>query len=276
MTNMPIATHMINEPPPANLSQIGLEWYAPHPVLSHWIQCYWTVKSPQPLQSVLTENLYPDGGTTLILDFSAKAIPHVSFNAFFHINKIQFTGQVDRLGIRFHPGGAYQLLGLEMSLVLDKECFVDDLNVQSFNNLQEQLATKITTADRIEAINDWFLHKAIKTHSRQNYIQNILALIKQPQLSIAEAMTHIPMSRRQLERKFQLEVGIAPARIKQLNQIKQARLMITRNPSISLAQVALETGFYDQAHFIRQFQKITGQTPGQYRQKKMSQKYNSK
>lgn len=273
---MPLAHHLLSEPLPANISQIGLDWYAPHPALSNWVQCYWAVKCPQPIGSVLTENLYPDGGTTLVFDFSASSKPHVSFNAFFHINRIQFSGQVDKLGVRFHPGGAFQLMGLEMPLVMDRECLVEDFELQGFEMLQEQLEDTAKTLDRINLINNWFLRKAIKIHSRQDYIQSMLRLMKQPQLSVAEVMSHIPMSRRQLERKFQLEVGVAPARVKQLQRVKQARLMISRNPEISLVQVALETGFYDQAHFIRQFQKITGQTPGQYRQKKMSQKYNSK
>ncbi len=273
---MIIDKQLLSEPPPASFLQLGLEWYAPHPALSHWIQCYWVVKSPNPIRSALTENLYPDGGTTLVLDFSANALPEMSFNAFFQMSHIRFSGKVDKLGIRFQPGGAFQLLGLEMPLITNMEASADDLNLQDYKNLSEQLATKVTTSDRIAQINDWFLHRAIAINSRQLQIYNTLQLIKQNRLSIEDVMAHIPLSRRQLERKFQLEVGIAPARVKQLQQVKQARLLISRNPDMPLIQVALETGFYDQAHFIRQFQKITGQTPGQYRQKKMSQKYNPK
>lgn len=271
---MSIDTRLLSEPPPANFSQLGLEWHAPHPVLSNWIQCYWVVKSPQAIQTALTENLYPDGGTTLVLDFSTNALPIISFNAFFQMSRAQFSGKVDKVGIRFQPGGAFQLLGLEMSLIANMEASADDLDLHDYKNLSEQLASKVTTNDRIAQINDWFLHRAITINSRQTHIYNTLQLIKQNQLTIEDVMTHIPLSRRQLERKFQLEVGIAPARVKQLQQVKQARLLISRHPELSLVQVALDTGFYDQAHFIRQFQKITGQTPGQYRQKKMSQKYN--
>lgn len=272
---MLIAPHQLSEPTPASFSQLGLQWYAPHPALSTLIQCYWAVKSPQPIQSILTEKLYPDGGTTLIFDFSRSPIPHISFNAFFHLNSIQFSGQIDRLGIRFCAGGAFKLLNLEMPLMIDKEYLIDDLNIQEFDSLKEQLVSASATLDRIEIINNWLLRKVIKTQSRQDYIQNMLSLMKEPKVLIADLMTHIPMSRRQLERKFQLEVGIAPAKIKLLQQIKQARLLISKKPEMPLVQVALETGFYDQAHFIRQFHKVTGQTPGQYRQKKMSQKYNS-
>jgi len=270
---MSIDIHLLSEPPPANLSLLGLEWYAPHPVLSPWIQCYWVAKSPQLIQSALTENLYPDGGTTLVLDFACGAIPTISFNAFFQVNRIRFSGQVDQLGIRFQPGGAFQLLGLEMPLVANLESNVDDLSLRDYKELGEQLALKVTNIDRIARLNDWFLRKAISISSRQSWVYHAFQLIKKSQLSMEDVMAHFPMSRRQLERKFQLEVGIAPASLKQLQQVKTARSLISHNPGVSLAQVAADAGFYDQAHFGRQFQKITGQTPGQYRQKKMSQKY---
>ena len=272
---MSIDIHLLSEPPPVSFLQLGLEWYAPHPVLSPWVQCYWVAKAPQLVQSALTENLYPDGGTTLVLDFADGPIPTMSFNAFFHVNRIQFSGQVDKLGIRFQPGGAFQLLGLEMPLVANLESNVDDLSLRDYKDLGERLALKVTSIGRIERLNDWFLRKAVSINSRQSWVYNAFQLIKKSQLSIDDVMAHIPMSRRQLERKFQLEVGIAPASLKQLQQVKNARSLISRNPRASLAQVAVDAGFYDQAHFSRQFQKITGQTPGQYRQKKMSQKYNT-
>lgn len=272
---MSINIHLPSEPPPASVPQLGLEWYAPHPVLSPWVQCYWVAKSPQLIQSPLTENLYPDGGTTLVLDFSNDAIPVVSFNAFFHASRVEFFGQVDKIGIRFQPGGAFQLLGLEMPLIANLEFGVDDLGLHDYKDLGEQLAPMFTSIDRIERINDWFLRKAISINSRRSSVYEALQWIQKSRLSIDDVMAHVPMSRRQLERKFRLEVGIAPASLKQLQQIKNARSLITRNPQASLAQVAVDAGFYDQAHFSRQFQKITGQTPGQYRQKKMSQKYNT-
>ena len=37
------------------------------------------------------------------------------------------------------------------------------------------------------------------------------------------------------------------------------------NQNKSLAQIANEVGFYDQSHFIRNFKKIEGITPSQYK-----------
>jgi AraC-like DNA-binding protein len=274
-TKISVELDVPNEPPPASVPQLGLEWYAPHPVLSPWIQCYWVAKSPRLIQSPLTENLYPDGGTSLVLDFANSAMPVVSFNAFFRASRVEFSGRIDKIGIRFQPGGAFQLLGLEMPLIANLASSVDDLGLQDYKALAEQLALKITNIDRIEQLNEWFLRKAVSINLRRSRVYEVLQRMQKSRASINEVMAHVPISRRQLERKFQLEVGITPAILKQLQQVKKARSLISLNPQASLAQVAVDAGFYDQAHFNRQFQKITGQTPGQYRQKKMSQKYNT-
>ena len=90
-----------------------------------------------------------------------------------------------------------------------------------------------------------------------------------------ELIKNQAIGRRQLERKFQQEIGLSPLQLKQLNRVKQARKAISQNPVRPLIEVALDCGFYDQPHFIHHFQKITGQTPGQYKTRKMSQIYNT-
>lgn len=38
-------------------------------------------------------------------------------------------------------------------------------------------------------------------------------------------------------------------------------------PEISLTALAAEAGYYDQSHMIRDFRRMSGYTPGQYRKK---------
>ena len=98
-------------------------------------------------------------------------------------------------------------------------------------------------------------------------LQDFLA----PNSSLDEIIKNQTISRRQLERKFQQEIGLSPAQLKQLHRIKLARESISFDPSRSLTDIGIECGFYDQSHFIHHFQKITGQTPGQYKSRKIAQ-----
>ena len=64
-------------------------------------------------------------------------------------------------------------------------------------------------------------------------------------------------------RTFQHEVGLTPHRFQIQNRIRKAQRLL-KGPA-TITEVALATGFCDQSHFIRHFEKIVGLTPTDYR-----------
>jgi transcriptional regulator GlxA family with amidase domain len=69
---------------------------------------------------------------------------------------------------------------------------------------------------------------------------------------------------RAFERAFAAEYGVPPQHyLKRLRlQIASRRLVATRE---NLAEIAAACGFADQSHFTREFRRLTGMTPGKYR-----------
>ncbi|MCT7351687.1 AraC family transcriptional regulator [Streptomyces sp. 15-116A] len=66
-----------------------------------------------------------------------------------------------------------------------------------------------------------------------------------------------------LVRAFSGAYGIAPHQYLMSRRVGRARRLLLAGGSPS--QVALDTGFYDQAHLTRHFRKLVGVTPGRYR-----------
>ncbi len=258
-----------------SLGHLGFRRFAPPPQLLPWVQCYWAAQQPQLPATTTSETVYPDGGTTLIFNFARSQFPDITFLATQSVGKMVFQGPVNRMGIRFHPGGAFQLLKLGMPDVMGGEISADDLAMHSLQELRDQLAGANHVSQRLYLIDQWLFGLVKNTNAHNGLIQQLipqLILTRQP---IEELSAHLPISRRQLERRFQLEVGVSPSQLKQLYRVKIARSLISQRPEQSLTDIGQDAGFYDQAHFIRHFHKITGQTPGEYRQRKMSQTYNS-
>lgn len=258
-----------------SLGHLGFQRFAPHAQLLPWVQCYWIAQQPQLPSAQVSETVYPDGGTTLIFNFAASDFPDITFLATQRTGKMAFQGQVNRMGIRFHPGGAFQLLKLGMPEVMGGEFSADDLAMHSLLQLRHQLAELNHVSQRLLLIDKWLCDLANKTNASAGLIQQLLPQLILTQQPIEQLSADLPISRRQLERKFQLEVGFSPNQLKQLYRVKVARTLISQRPEESLTDIGQNAGFYDQAHFIRHFHKITGQTPGEYRQRKMSQTYNS-
>lgn len=70
-------------------------------------------------------------------------------------------------------------------------------------------------------------------------------------------------SKYDLIRTFRHEVGLTPHRFQIQNRIRKAQRLLKGSGTIT--EVALATGFCDQSHFIRHFEKIVGLTPTDYR-----------
>lgn len=257
-----------------SLGHLGFQRFAPHVLLRPWVQCYWIAQQYRLPETSVSETVYPDGGTTLIFNFTHSDFPDVTFFATQIVDKMVFQGPVHRMGIRFHPGGAFQLLKLGMHEVKGGKLSADDLAIQSLMQLRDQLAELTHVSQRLTLIDNWLLDLVKQTNSSGGLIQQLLPQLILTQQPLEQLSESLSISRRQVERKFQLEVGCSPNQLKQLHRVRIARTLISQRPEQSLTEIGQDAGFYDQAHFIRHFHKITGQTPGEYRQRKMSQKYN--
>lgn len=263
---------MIEQPTP-ELPHLGFRRYLPHPQLQLWVQNYWVAHQYNLPGEGFTETLYPDGGISLTFSFRNHE-PHIEFKTKQTTSKIYIQESIDSIGIRFNPGGIFKLFNIDMNDISSANDEPDILK-QELGDIPLRLAELNNRNARLAVIENWLLKKLYQRNPSPSLLQYFVPKFLHTNMQFEELIKQEAISRRQLERKFQQEIGLSPAQLKQLHRIKQARESISKDPVRSLTDIALDCGFYDQAHFIRHFQKITGQTPGQYKQRKMSQIYNS-
>ena len=65
-------------------------------------------------------------------------------------------------------------------------------------------------------------------------------------------------------RQFKQSAGITPHHYLVQKRVERAQAMLARS-DLSLAEIAIATGFSDQSHFARHFRQMIGITPGQFR-----------
>ncbi|WP_040693275.1 GlxA family transcriptional regulator [Pseudaminobacter salicylatoxidans] len=83
-------------------------------------------------------------------------------------------------------------------------------------------------------------------------------------LSAAEIARRLGANRRQLERRFQTSVGMAPTLAYKIMRLEYAEFLL-RHTDQSVTEIATSTGFCDSSHFIRAFRERNGTTPAAYR-----------
>ncbi len=67
-------------------------------------------------------------------------------------------------------------------------------------------------------------------------------------------------------RRFTQLAGIGPAQYRLRSQIGLARAMMMQSPTIGNKELAAKCGFADEFHFSRQFKRVAGLSPSEYRQ----------
>lgn len=82
------------------------------------------------------------------------------------------------------------------------------------------------------------------------------------QISSGELENVSGLDRFTLARQFRMSLGTSPHRYLVMRRLEKARAMI--GSGRSLVDIALETGFSDQAHFTRHFKRTHGMTPGRW------------
>jgi transcriptional regulator GlxA family with amidase domain len=84
-------------------------------------------------------------------------------------------------------------------------------------------------------------------------------------LSLEQLADRVHRSKYHFARVFREEVGVPPWTYVVETRLRTARHLLDTRPDLSLAEIALRAGFYDQPHFTRVFKKAEGVTPGEYR-----------
>ncbi len=81
-------------------------------------------------------------------------------------------------------------------------------------------------------------------------------------IRIKELTEQLHISQSPLEKRFRQAVGAPPKKFASLVRLKY--VIQQYSSANSLTELGYEAGFYDQAHFIKEFKTLTGDTPEKF------------
>lgn len=162
--------------------------------------------------------------------------------------------------VRFHPWGAAAFMPAPMHELVDCSLGLSSLlNPSLLRLVEERLAESRENSQRIRVVES-FLLALLRTRVPDGPVRKAVRLLQDnPSLDVAGVAGQLGLGERQMERKFREWIGVGPKRFARLARFQQVLRILERNPG-SL-DAALEQGFYDQAHFIKDFRAFTGTTP---------------
>lgn len=166
------------------------------------------------------------------------------------------------IAVRFRIGMLARFTDLPMAELVDQRLGVDALWGTAGNQLVTRLGNVGELPEQLWLIEN-FLRQQLRERARDALVEQAMPLLYRPGAapSIERLAELSGLGRRQLERRWLRASGVTAAAMRGLCRFQHSVRALLLDPATEATDTALKHGYYDQAHFCRDFQSRLGQSP---------------
>ncbi len=252
--------------------------YTPAAVLAPHIRSFWTLEMdevPQKQELILPDGCmelifhYGDAYCTNIRDINEPQPYNIVIGQIEKAIELKPTGRTGIISARFHPWGFYTLTGIPADKLRNNYLPASDV----FGNAVEELAQQLSIAaheDKVLLLTDFLTHRlAIRKEDyykkETTYIQALQELEKENgNIPVAEMAERCNVSVRQFSRTISKLIGLPPKHYARILRLHAFLNNYNTDRSQSLTNALYAAGYYDQAHFIKEFRDISSYAPSEF------------
>jgi AraC-like DNA-binding protein len=235
--------------------------------IAFFIEHYWLVAWDITGQEPQTQETLPYPSVHIAIEEGRSGVYGIPRGKF--TRRIEGRGRV--FGIKFKPGAFYPFLKSSVSALTGRIVPIGSL----FGAAGEALVREVLgleQEDDLVAAAEAFLRARLPAEDDNvRIIGTIIARIiedreitKVDQVVDALAGGDLRVSKRQMQRLFSLYVGVSPKWVIMRYRLHEAVERMTSGEVVDLPRLALDLGYFDQAHFIKDFKAMVGRAPGEY------------
>lgn len=255
--------------------------YSPPAPLSAWVDLLWYYAGYQ--RGHAKERLLPTGTVELVLNLredecrtydpddlerchrSSGSVVVGAHSRYFVLDTAE---QNDVIGIHFKPAGAFRFLGMPADAFRNAHVDLDAVwSETQVRILRERLLEAPTARAKVVVLEQALLDRLRNDHNEPDgAVMHALRCIElAPQLhTIARLTERIGLSPKRFIGLFTRQVGLTPKVYCRVQRFQRVIQSVQKQQRVDWAGVAASCGYYDQAHFIRDFRAFSGLNPGTY------------
>ena len=243
-------------------NKIIYQEFLPTQALQPVIYCYWQLKTTQPLQEAFIYRVVSDGCIDIFFELNQSEL---NFVMGFCKKYTQFPldNTFHYVGIRFLPTMFPQLFGIPAAALSNQTLTLESVLPKTATFIKQQFHAQKPIKEIITQLDNYFLQQLVKcSFDNDSRLYDAIALIlKNYGVVNIQKDLNTGISPRQLRRLFKHYIGDSA---KIFAQVVRFQNILGAKPSKqSLEQNKLfYDGYYDQAHFIKEFKNFYGVTPG--------------
>jgi len=230
--------------------------------LAFFVEHFWMIKwDLKDQESYLSETL-PHPCVHLVFEQDQSRIVGVVKGKFSYL--LENKGQV--FGIKFKPGAFYPFIHSPVSQFTDRTISIEEaLGIES-KPLEDAILLEENEEAKIEIANNFLRERLPEQDENIARISQIIDCIitNQEITRVDDVISRLNLNKRMLQRLFRLYVGVSPKWVIKRYRLHEAAERLTNGESVDWSQLAQDLGYFDQAHFIKDFKTIVGKTPAEY------------
>lgn len=252
---------------------MDFQTFAPSPALASIVRCIWTLEVPAS-PDVQTFRFLPDGCPELLLHLGAQVRYQLHNGSIYEGHPAwllgpmkgyidwQVQGATRCLLVKFQPWMYATLVGRSAHALSDTMLPWAELQVHMLFRLSLERLAALSAIECRFLLEEWLRQYFDGWGPDPDLVASVAAIERQAQRHDgAYCAAQLPIGRRRLEQKFQREIGLSPKFYARNMRMHMAAIALREGGGSRLTSLAMELGYYDQAHFIREFKQFTGLSP---------------
>ena len=245
--------------------------YQPRALLSPYIETYWTSNG-----SAGEGELYkilPDGCVDIIFSFDKVTdtfFARIVGTTTTFIN-VDYPDSIQVFGIRFKPAGITVFTRIPIEEFTNRIVDLASAETLFCQSFYETLSEKQSTEEIIKHTDNYLISCLPHLYNSDKQIIHAVDMIylAKGQLSLSDTASEVCLCQRHFERKFKSAIGISPKSFAKIIRFNNTLRHLRSHPHKDLLTVAVECGYYDHTHLIKDFKTLSGNTPDNIRRQKV-------
>lgn len=245
--------------------------------LSPYIRHYWVMEAEN-LTETVWERIIPTGNIELMFHFKNSFISEkdhlVSYQPRSFVSGISSSffnvaanGNCGVIAVTFLPWGACNFFDFHLSEIEETSVDLGDIFCSEIRRIEERICEACTLKRRVHIIEEFLFDKlkpvkSAEFHLLQESINTINT--KKGQCRTGELAKKLNVSAKNLERKFSAFVGKTPKQFSRIVRFQEIIRCMSSGQSAKSTDLAYDNGYFDQAHFIKDFKTLSGYTPSEF------------
>ena len=245
--------------------QFALQLLQPPADLESVIEHHWLVSWDLPDGQTYNSEVLPHPSVHLVFEPAGAAVYGVSRSRY--VRQLSGTGWA--LGTKFHPGGFRPFVTGPVSALTDRVLELGELFGADGTRLEQRCLALPRPADALIHVHAFLRPRLPAADSGDPDLRLVRQLADSivtapPGTRVAEISGRHGVSVRTVQRLFSEYVGVGPKWVLQRYRLHEALAQLHAGAETDWGRFALDLGYYDQAHFVRDFRALVGRTPVEY------------